>query len=38
MHVPGVHNRQTVTPHGQPGAVLKSGLDVTELGFSLHTG
>jgi hypothetical protein len=22
--------------HGQPGALVKSGLNVTELGFSLH--
>jgi Putative transposase len=28
--------RQPVALHGQPGALLKSGLNVTELGFSLH--
>jgi hypothetical protein len=33
---PERRERQPVALHGQPGALLKSGLNVTELGFSLH--
>jgi len=33
---PERRDRQPVTLRGQPGALLKSGLNVTELGFSLH--